>query len=129
MKTDIMWLFFSATGRMSRKPYILAGFGLVFISLGSRFLDGYFIAQDGITSAATSFDSLYFGPVYLVTSLFVLPVGIFLAIKRAHDRNRSGWFVLLMFLPLISLWPVVEFLFLPGTQGFNQFGQDPLPPT
>ena len=47
-------------------------------------------------------------------------------VKRAHDRNRTGWFVLLLFVPLVNLWPLVEFFFLRGTEGPNKYGPDPI---
>ena len=46
--------------------------------------------------------------------------------KRCHDRDRSGWFILLSLIPLVNLWYIVEVGFLPGTKGNNRFGPDPL---
>jgi uncharacterized membrane protein YhaH (DUF805 family) len=49
------------------------------------------------------------------------------AVKRLHDRDRSGWFYLIFFVPVIgTLWLLVELGFLRGTQGENRFGPDPL---
>jgi uncharacterized membrane protein YhaH (DUF805 family) len=48
-------------------------------------------------------------------------------IKRSHDRDRSGWFILLFLVPLLNLWPLIELLFLRGTIGSNRFGPDPVP--
>ena len=47
-------------------------------------------------------------------------------IKRAHDRGRSGAFILLFLVPILNLWPLIELLFLPGTTGSNEYGADPL---
>jgi uncharacterized membrane protein YhaH (DUF805 family) len=74
-------------------------------------------------------------------------------IKRLHDRNKSGWWIVLfivapnllgkfgdslgdsdvaVFLGLIAfvlnIWGAVELLFLKGTSGPNRFGPDPLAP-
>ena len=68
----------------------------------------------------------------LMPSFFVLvAVTIFLTIavsvKRCHDRNRSGWFLLVYLVPVIGqLWVWVELGFLRGTAGANRFGPDPL---
>jgi uncharacterized membrane protein YhaH (DUF805 family) len=54
---------------------------------------------------------------------------IFLAIgaKRWHDRDKSGWWALLAFVPVIGgIWTLVECGFLKGTAGPNRFGADPL---
>ncbi len=50
-----------------------------------------------------------------------------LSVKRSHDRGRSGWFVLVLFIPLVQIWPFIELWFLSGTTGDNQYGPDPLP--
>ncbi len=49
-----------------------------------------------------------------------------LGVKRAHDRGRSGWFVLVLFIPVVQIWPFIELWFLRGTTGDNQYGSDPL---
>ncbi len=48
-----------------------------------------------------------------------------LGVKRAHDRGRSGWFVLVLFIPVVQIWPFIELWFLRGTTGDNQYGSDP----
>ena len=49
-------------------------------------------------------------------AMFVLQ--IMLTIQRSHDFNMSGWFSLLMVVPLVNLL----FWFMPGTDGSNRFG-------
>ena len=46
---------------------------------------------------------------------------IFIAIKRFHDMDKSGWWALLTLLPLVS----IIIIFIPGTKGSNRFGEDP----
>ena len=57
----------------------------------------------------------------------VLLIGIYTSmminIKRAHDRNRTGFFSLLLIVPIVSLWPLVEFGLLAGTDGLNKYGE------
>jgi uncharacterized membrane protein YhaH (DUF805 family) len=49
------------------------------------------------------------------------------ATKRLHDRDRSGWFQFIVFVPLIgAIWLFLETAFLRGTPGPNRFGPDPL---
>lgn len=53
--------------------------------------------------------------------------GLALSIKRWHDRDKSGWWVLIAFVPLVGpIWALVETGFLEGTKGPNQYGPDPL---
>jgi uncharacterized membrane protein YhaH (DUF805 family) len=50
-----------------------------------------------------------------------------LGIKRFHDRDKSGWWLLISLVPLIGpLWLLVELGFLQGSEGANRFGPDPL---
>ena len=52
--------------------------------------------------------------------------GICIGIKRYHDRNKSGAWVLIQFVPIIgSLWYLIETGFLRGTPGPNAYGSDP----
>ena len=65
----------------------------------------------------------------LVTGLFglvtIIP-NIAIAIRRLHDRDYSGWWYLLVFIPLIG-WLILFIWFcLKGTDGPNRFGPDPL---
>jgi uncharacterized membrane protein YhaH (DUF805 family) len=49
------------------------------------------------------------------------------AVKRLHDRNRSGWFLWLYFVPIVGVIVLLEIGFLRGTRGPNRFGPDPFP--
>ena len=50
---------------------------------------------------------------------------VMLYIKRAHDRNHTGWYILLTMLPFIDIIWSIELLFIKGTDGTNQYGEDP----
>lgn len=46
--------------------------------------------------------------------------------KRWHDRDRSTWWVLLLFVPVIgALWLLIDNGFVRGTAGRNRFGEPP----
>jgi uncharacterized membrane protein YhaH (DUF805 family) len=65
-------------------------------------------------------------PLFLV-SLLVLWPSLIIGIKRWHDRDKSGWFVLVPLIPVVGpIWALVECGFLPGTSGPNRYGPDPL---
>jgi uncharacterized membrane protein YhaH (DUF805 family) len=81
-------------------------------------------------------------------ALAMIVSGCIVGIKRLHDRNKSGWWLLLFYLlsgvldvagmtgklPLlfelgsvaISIWALVELGCLRGTAVTNQYGPDPL---
>lgn len=58
----------------------------------------------------------------LATLLPALAVGA----RRLHDIDRSGWWLLIGFIPLIGLIVLVVFFATRGTAGPNRFGPDPL---
>jgi uncharacterized membrane protein YhaH (DUF805 family) len=91
----------------------------------------------------------FFFIIMLILYIPFLWVGLALGVKRLHDRNKSGWWLLLFWvLPGIlqgvgeqvgtagivlslaglgiSIWGLVEMGFLRGTVGPNQYGSDPL---
>ncbi len=59
----------------------------------------------------------------LLGLLFFGWAGLALGVKRWHDRNKSGWWVLVGLIPVVGqLWTLVECGLLPGTRGENRFG-------
>jgi uncharacterized membrane protein YhaH (DUF805 family) len=65
-----------------------------------------------------------------VTSLLAI-LALFLPtlaaqVRRLHDTDRSGWFILLSFIPLIGIIILIVFWCQRGTDGPNRFGSDDL---
>lgn len=48
-------------------------------------------------------------------------------VRRLHDQDKSGWFVLLGLVPIANIVLLV-FMFLEGTKGPNRYGPDPKDP-
>jgi len=63
-----------------------------------------------------------YGPVYGVYSLGMLIPSLALATRRLHDVNKSGWLLLLAFLPLVGPLILLVFLLSKGNEGENQYG-------
>ncbi|WP_048690845.1 DUF805 domain-containing protein [Catenovulum maritimum] len=53
---------------------------------------------------------------------FMFYITIVAGIKRLHDINRKGWYLLLLFVPLINLILVLILLFKSGDIGENEYG-------
>jgi uncharacterized membrane protein YhaH (DUF805 family) len=107
-------LYFSPHGRISRKGYWLASLPLLPLFLVVDPL------MAGDVDAAAGVSAL------IVFAALLVPT-FMLGIKRCHDRDKSGWFMLLNLIPLIGpLWLLVELGFLHGSDGPNRFGPDPL---
>ncbi len=56
--------------------------------------------------------------VLAVAYIACFVMSMMLTIQRCHDFNMTGWFSLLVFVPLANLL----FWFVPGTDGANRFG-------
>ncbi len=64
--------------------------------------------------------------ITLVTTLFVLVTllpGVAVAVRRLHDLDRTGWWLLLVFIPLVGAIVLIVWF---CTIGYNRFGPDPL---
>jgi len=70
-----------------------------------------------------------YGPITLLLILALLVPAIAVQVRRFHDQDKSGWFVLLAFIPIIGSIAVLVFMCLSGTDGPNRFGNDPKNPT
>lgn len=78
----------------------------------------------GIVDAAIFFhsDIGLFGP--LISLALLLP-GIAVAVRRMHDLDHTGWWVLIVLTGIGAFILLVWFCFK-GTTGANRFGSDPL---
>ena len=67
------------------------------------------------------------GIVFLIFAVVVTWISLAVAVKRYHDRDKSGWWVLIILVPVIGgLWYLIECGFLRGSEGHNNYGHDPL---
>ena len=68
------------------------------------------------------------GAETIIRNLYGLAVflpGLAVSIRRLHDINKSGWWYLIIFLPIIGgIWLLIYFC-SEGTTGPNQYGDDP----
>ncbi len=68
------------------------------------------------------------GAVLIILLLFYLALlipSIAVQVRRFHDQDKSGWFVLLNLIPYIGGIIVLVFMCLEGTRGPNRYGPDP----
>jgi len=64
---------------------------------------------------------LLFALVFFIPSLAV-------QVRRFHDQDKSGWFVLLGMIPYLGGLIMLVFMCIEGTKGPNRFGPDPKDP-
>ena len=63
-----------------------------------------------------------FGTVY---GLAIMLPSVAVGVRRLHDTDRSGWWLLLVFIPCIGVVVLILFLAQEGTSGQNRYGARP----
>ena len=66
------------------------------------------------------------GPVLLIWGLATLIPGLAVAVRRLHDSDHSGWWLLIGFVPFVGGIVIFVFMVIGGTRGSNRFGPDPV---
>jgi len=66
------------------------------------------------------------GPLTLLFSLAILIPSLAVAVRRLHDSDRSGWWLLIALVPFIGGIILLIFMIIGGTHGPNRFGPDPV---
>ncbi|MDI3470769.1 MAG: putative membrane protein [Pseudolabrys sp.] len=139
---DLVELLTTYQGRINRARYWIAVLCFVCVAIALAIL-GFILAILG------SVGGILLIVISVVVYIAMIIAGIFVGIKRLHDREKSGWWLLLFMLApsvlmalghmiglgivfslaafAISIWAFVELGCLRGTVGPNPYGADPLP--
>jgi uncharacterized membrane protein YhaH (DUF805 family) len=111
---SIPWLLFSPSGRIGRQPYVMS------ILL-------WLMLQAAAVSLMLKFEHQETGLMLSALALVIVSLGtlvsfLMLSIKRLHDMGFPAIFVLLLFIPVASLFALIAFLFWPSAPP-NHFGK------
>lgn len=99
------------SGRSRRKEYWLYTLFYVVITFLTFYVDALMGEGEGVLS--------------LLLWLLLLVPGVAVIVRRLHDIDRSGWWSLILVIPLIGPIVILVFMCLDGTSGNNRFGPDP----
>lgn len=97
-------------GRARRKEYWMFFLFNIIISIILGFVEGL-VGSPGI--------------IGLLYSLAVIIPGIAVTVRRLHDTERSGWWLLTAFVPLIGAIVLLVFMAQDSKSGQNQYGANP----
>lgn len=61
-----------------------------------------------------------------IFSLVILIPSIAVAVRRLHDVGMSGWWYLLVLVPVLGMLALLYFFIQRGESGTNKYGPDPL---
>ncbi len=117
------------SGRLGRLRYLVYSVvSMLAVGVIASFAMGIIAAVGGHPPATPDDEpTLAMFAFYLIAGLPILILSLMFAMRRLHDMNLSGWFVLLMLIPFVSAIFSLVLLFWPGTQGPNRFGPPPPP--
>ncbi|WP_318640281.1 DUF805 domain-containing protein [Flavobacterium ardleyense] len=103
-------------GRARRKEYwMFILFNMIF-SIVAMIVDNVL----GIT-----FAGIPYGPLYIFYGIAMFIPGLAVSVRRLHDINKSGWMMFVVLIPLAgAIWLLVLYC-TEGTQGENQYGDNP----
>lgn len=64
--------------------------------------------------------------IFGIIAMVVWLIGISLNVRRWHDLNRSGWWILINIIPVVGwIYSFVMLGFMSGDQGSNKYGPAP----
>jgi len=58
-------------------------------------------------------------------ALFIFIPSLAVSVRRLHDTEHTGWWMLLLFIPLIGPLVFLYFMVIEGDEGDNEYGPDP----
>lgn len=110
------------SGRSRRKEYWMFALGVAIVYAiltvlllgGLDFNGGGFSAVSGASFA-----------ILMIFALAIFVPALAVMVRRFHDQDKSGWFVLLNFIPYVGGIVVLVMMCLEGTKGPNRYGPDP----
>lgn len=112
---EVLRKYFDFSGRARRKEYWWFVFFNALISFALACIAGAI----GLSGKQGS------DPLSGLYTLAVLIPGLAVSVRRLHDTDRSGWWILLALFPCIGGIILFIFMVQEGTNGENQYGEDP----
>lgn len=109
------------SGRSRRKEYWMFVLGVFIVAIVLSIIENM-AGLSGMVGGV-------YGPLMTIFFLGILIPSIAVQVRRFHDQDKSGWFVLLALIPFVGGLVVLVFMCLEGTRGPNRFGPDPKDPS
>jgi uncharacterized membrane protein YhaH (DUF805 family) len=149
-------LLFGIRGRIDRAQWGIGFFILIIVGfVVSTAIDRFDFAA--VAAALNGFAAISLEVILALVSLLIVYCLLAVTVKRLHDRNKRGWWILMFPLApviltsivsafgedldpaldyavwavvaIIAIWALIEFGCMAGTAGLNRYGPDPLAKT
>ncbi len=112
------------SGRAGRPEFWYWVLALFLVSMVLAVLEGAILAP---LFGYESFSPEFGQPLGTLLSIAVFLPALAVTVRRLHDTDHSGWWVLLGFIPVIGALVLLWWYIQPGTAGDNRFGPPPEP--
>lgn len=116
--------YFDFEGRSRRKEYWMFTLFYALLMIAALVVVGIGAASSGESGELNAVGMLGLSLLGLIVLICFIP-SIAVQVRRFHDQDKSGWFVLLNLIPSIGGIIVLVFMCLEGTRGENRYGPDP----
>jgi uncharacterized membrane protein YhaH (DUF805 family) len=112
---DWQYLMTKPDGRINRYPFLMGILALFIVNIALSIIGLLIGWVPGV------------GFLLGLVNLAMLFPSFILSTKRWHDRGKSGWWNLVVLIPLLGLiYMIYELCFQEGEPGTNQYGPNPL---
>ena len=112
-------------GRARRKEYWMFTLVYVIILMGCTALDNMLGTVFMMDGGALGEISMGYGWVYTICGLVHFLPALSLVVRRLHDVGKSGWFYLIILIPLIGIIWLLVLYCTEGQKQDNKWGPDP----
>ena len=112
-------------GRARRKEYWMFTLVYVIILMGCTALDNMFGTVFMMDGGALGEISMGYGWAYTICGLAHFLPALSLVVRRLHDVGKSGWFYLIILIPLIGIIWLLVLCCTEGQKQDNKWGPDP----
>ena len=116
--------FNNFSGRARRKEYWMYTLIYMPIIFLAMFADNALGTTFQMEAMGQSVDIGY-GWVYVIVCLLHFLPSLSVVVRRLHDVGKSGWFYLIIFIPLVGFIWMLVLLVSDGNKGENKYGADP----
>jgi uncharacterized membrane protein YhaH (DUF805 family) len=121
---EVLRKYADFSGRARRAEYWMFALFNVLISLGIMALAVAAILLMGRTNGNGGAVFLIVAPFWLYSLAMIIP-SLAVSVRRLHDTGRSGWFLLLHFIPFVGPIIVLVFNCSDSQPGPNLYGPNP----
>ena len=114
---------FTFKGRINRPQYILGMLFLIVLGMISLAFSKYIHNLDS-NHLISTFTFIILTLIKIAINLLIVAISFSLMIRRLHDLNKSGWYVLIAAIPIICILFGAYLIIFSGTKGPNKYGED-----